>query len=67
MQTQVKIKPEARKVELQVPIEHGPRLANYDDEADESIQLQDLTLASTQVLLQSHVWRDSLASMSSCQ
>lgn len=48
---QVKIKPEAKKVELQVPIDHGPRLVNYDDEADELIQLRDLTLASTQVSL----------------
>ena len=46
---QVKIKPEAKKIELKVPIDHGPRLVNYDDEADDSIQLRDLTLASTQV------------------
>lgn len=46
---QVKLKPEAKKVEIKVPIDHGPGLVNFDDDAEDAIQLEELTLSSTHV------------------
>ena len=56
---QVKLKPEAKKVEMKVPIDHGPGLVNFDDDADDAIQLEDLTLSSTHVSLNQIGWVDA--------
>lgn len=55
---QVKLKPNAKKVEIKVPIDHGPGLVNFDGDADDAIQLEDLTLSSTHVR---HLTPDSLS------
>ena len=36
-------------MEIKVPVDHGPGLVNFDDDADDAIQLEDLTLSSTHV------------------